>query len=68
MSKTITMMISGAAHKRLTDVQEKMTKIRQAKTPGASKVNQAEAMEWILIHTLMPISDFENDRDATKEG
>ena len=65
MSKTIAITVSGAAHKRLTDVQEKMTKIRQAKTPGASKVNQAEAMEWILKHTLMPISDFQDDPEGT---
>ncbi len=59
MSKTIAITVSNTAHKRLTDVQEKMTEIRQAKIPGASKVNQAEAMEWILKHTLLPISDFQ---------
>lgn len=66
MSKTIAITVSNAAHKSLTDVQEKMTKIRQAKIPGASKVNQAEALEWVLKHTLMPISDFQEDSDGVE--
>jgi hypothetical protein len=66
MSKTIAITVSNAAHKSLTDVQEKMTKIRQAKIPGASKVNQAEALEWVLTHTLMPISDFQGDSEGVE--
>jgi len=64
MSKTMNISVSDAAHKRLTDVQEKMTKIRKAKIPGASKVNRNEAMEWVLKHTLMPISDFQEDSEV----
>jgi hypothetical protein len=66
MSKTIAITVSDASHKRLTDVQEKMTKIRQEKIPGASKVNQAEALEWVLKHTLMPISDFQEDSEEVE--
>lgn len=66
MSKTIAITVSNAAHKSLTDVQKKMTKIRQVKIPGASKVNQAEAMEWILTHTLMPISDFQEGSEEVE--
>ena len=62
MAKTIAITISDAAHKRLTDVQKRMNKIRREKVKcfGVRIVptNQTEAMEWILKHTLMPISDF----------
>ena len=68
MSKTIAITVSDKAHKRLTDVQKRMDDIRQASAPGIPirNVNQTEALEWILKHTLMPISDFQDDSEEVE--
>jgi hypothetical protein len=55
MSATIAVTISDAAHKHLTDTQKRMTRLRRENNPGASKVNQADALDWMLKHAPMPI-------------
>lgn len=54
MSATIAVTISDAAHKRLSATQKHMTKLRRVNNPGASKVNQADALDWVLKHAPMP--------------
>ena len=55
MSATIAVTISDTAHKQLSATQKRMTKLRRINNPGASKVNQADALDWILKHAPMPL-------------
>jgi hypothetical protein len=55
MSATIAVTISDAAHNQLTATQKRMTQLRRENNPGASKVNQADALDWMLKHAPLPI-------------
>lgn len=54
MAKVIAVTVPDAAHLQLSAVQKRMTEIRQAENPKASKANQADALSWILVHTRLP--------------
>lgn len=66
MSTQISITLSKEAHNRLKAVQKRLTENRKANNPEASKANQVDALEWILKHTLMPISDFQDDPEEVE--
>ena len=55
MSRTISLTVTDAAFTRFTAVKVRLTEIRRTENDHASKANQTDAMEWILLHISMPI-------------
>ena len=54
MSRNINLTVNDAAYEQFIAVQGVLTENRRLENPRASKANQSDTLEWILLHATNP--------------